>query len=271
MKYRLRSRFHRAVAIFTVKHDDISSRRIVIRARQLIGLLAVALAACGGGSGSNAAPGPPGGPDLTPQNIVEALFLGSGPLSAGACPDLGVWSAFPRGTTVTVTVSTSVSADKRAAIRAALDRVLLATNGDIQTVYRETADPNPIPGLNEVTSTSHPSPGTEGCASDNGCTIPTFSSRGLLVSSRAVQPASQTVQAYVHDVVGHGILGLCHIDGQLIGGPARSLMSGGPGVSSGDIAGEPTQLDIDASIMVYASGLQPGASRSQFVQEGLVD
>jgi len=40
---------------------------------------------------------------------VEALFLGSGPLIPTdgfvACPTQGVWSGFPRGTTVRVIVS----------------------------------------------------------------------------------------------------------------------------------------------------------------------
>lgn len=173
--------------------------------------------------------------------IRVATFLGSGPLSARACPDIGTWSGFPRG-----------------------------TSGDIQTVFELTDEADPIPGLNEVTSTSHANPSTEGCASDVGCTIPTFSDVGVLASSRAVQPSTQTVQAYVHDVIGHGVLGLCHIDGNLIGGPELSLMSGGEGIFSGEIAGELTMLDIESAILVYASSLQLGAVRSDFAQEGLV-
>jgi len=173
--------------------------------------------------------------------IRVATFLGSGPLSARACPDIGTWSGFPRG-----------------------------TSGDIQTVFELTDEADPIPGLNEVTSTSRANPSTEGCASDVGCTIPTFSDVGVLASSRAVQPSTQTVQAYVHDVIGHGVLGLCHIDGNLIGGPELSLMSGGEGIFSGEIAGELTMLDIESAILVYASSLQLGAVRSDFAQEGLV-
>lgn len=234
--------------------------------------LGLVLAACDSGNGSGTdTPPPPQPPALSQQDITEALFLGSGPLSAGACPHIGVWSGFPRFSTVTVTVSTAVSEDKREAIRTALDLVMVATNGDIQTNFRLTTDPNPIPAVREVTSTTHPSPSSQGCASDVGCTIPTFSDTGVLASSRAVQPESQTVQAYVHDVVGHGVLGLCHIDGNLIGGPERSLMSGGPGVLSGQLASELTTLDIEASMMVYASMLQMGASRDDFVREGLVN
>lgn len=218
-------------------------------------------------SGTN--PGAP--PLLTQQNIIEALFLGTGALAAGACTDFGSWSGFSRLTTVTVTVSTTVAEDKRKAIRTALDLVVVATNGDIQVDFRLTDDPNPIPGVNEVTSITHPSPSSLGCVSDVGCTIPTFLAPGVLSSSRAVLPESQTVQAYVHDVIGHGVLGFCHIDGNRIGDPSNSLMSGGLGVTSGQIASEPTELDIVATMLVYASALQLGAARDEFVMEGLVN
>jgi hypothetical protein len=208
---------------------------------------------------------------LSQQDVVEALFLGSGPLSAGACPSIGRWSGFPHPVTITVTVSTTVATDKADAIRAALDRVEVATNGEIQTRFRTTDDPNPLPGLNEVTSTTHISPSSQGCASDTGCTIPIFVTPGVLHASRAVQPEFQTVQAYVHDVVGHGILGLCHIDGSLIGDPGLSLMSGGPNVTSDQIAAAPTNLDIEAVMLVYASALQLGALQSDFVSAGLVN
>ena len=91
------------------------------------------------------------------------------------------------------------------------------------------------------------------------------------MSSRALLPPSQSVNAYVHDAIGHGILGMCHIDGALIGGPSGSLMSGGPGVSSGQIASRLTALDIQAIQAVYASSLSPGAGRAEFVATGLID
>ena len=47
-------------------------------------------------------------------------------------------------------------------------------------------------------------------------------------------------------------------------------MSGGLDVFSGQIASEPTTLDIEATMMVYASALQLGAPRDEFILEGLV-
>lgn len=209
------------------------------------------------------------------SDAIDALFFGSGPLrpsdGATACPFMGFWSGFPRGTTVTVRVSTTVSEDKREAIRRALDQVFEATRGAIATMFELTEDPDPVPSENQVTSTSHPSPSGQGCVADVGCTIHSFEDPGVFRSSRAVQPPGQTVNAYVHDVIGHGILGMCHIDGNLIGGSENSLMSGGPGVFSGAIALELTPLDIEALNAAYGSSLDPGAVRSDFVAEGLVD
>lgn len=195
-------------------------------------------------------------------DAVEALFFGAGPLTPSdgfpACSARKKWAGFPRGTTVTVRISTTVSKTVRYAIRHALRQVPEATNGAIRVVVKLTNDPNPIPGRNEVTSTFHPDPKSQGCPYKRGCTIHRFAKPGVFRSSRAVQPANMPVNAYVHDVVGHGILGMCHIDGNRIGGAQHSLMSGGPGVFSGAIAIRLTPLDIEAARTVYGSNLNPG-------------
>jgi hypothetical protein len=218
------------------------------------------------------------GPILTTflRDYVEAIFLGSGPLSPTdgnyACPSFkGTWTGFPRGTPVKVRISTTVSLDKRQAIQQAVAQVTNATGGTIQTTMELTDDPNPIPGTNEVTSTSYSNPSSQGCPSDNGCTIHTFGAVGVLVSSRAVQPPAQTPNAYAHDVVGHGILGMCHVDGNLIGGAGLSLMSGGPNVFSGQTAIQLSPDDIAAAQAVYRSGLNPGATKSDFMRAGLIN
>jgi hypothetical protein len=66
-------------------------------------------------------------------------------------------------------------------------------------------------------------------------------------------------------------MGMCHVDGNLIGGPGLSLMSGGPNVFSGQIALSLTPLDIAAAQAVYASGLNPGAKRDDFLRAGLIN
>ena len=67
------------------------------------------------------------------------------------------------------------------------------------------------------------------------------------------------------------MVGLCHVDGNLIGGAHLSLMSAGPGVFSGDIADRLTSYDLDATRAVYSAGLGAGARRSDLVSADLVN
>lgn len=223
------------------------------------------------------------GPTLTgfQKDYIEAVFLGTGRLTPSdgnhGCSATGYMRGFSRGTTVSVIVSSTVSADKLAAIRLVSDQVFEATAGLIQTRLTLTPDPEPRPALNEVTSTTHPSAASQGCASDDGCTIHVFvnpSAPGVYLSSRALQPASQTPAAYAHDVIGHGVVGLCHPDGNLIGGARLSLMSAGPNVFSGGpsgIADRLTTFDLAAARAVYEAGLSAGARRADFLRVGVIN
>jgi len=49
------------------------------------------------------------------------------------------------------------------------------------------------------------------------------------------------------------------------------MMSGGPGVTSGQISMLPTNLDRAVIGDLFASGLNPGDGRQRFVDAGLVD
>lgn len=217
---------------------------------------------------------PAPGPAVELKAAIEALFLGSGPLSPSdgnaACPFPGVWSGFPRGSRVRIRVSTGVAGDKLAAIRDAAGQVLAATAGAVTTTVEVVDDPDPRPGPDEVTSAANADPVSQGCPFDVGCIMHTFVRAGVFGGGRAVQPPTQTPNAFAHDVVGHGVMGLCHVDGTRIGGPGLSLMSGGPGVFSGQIAARLTALDAAAAQAVYASALDPGASRADFLRAGLI-
>src|SRR5262249_27063978 len=104
------------------------------------------------------------GPSLSSfmRDYIEAIFLGSGPLSPSdgnyGCFALGVWSGFPRGTIVTVRASTTESSDKRQAIENAAAQVSSATLGAIKTFFALTDDADPTPGDNEAVSATYPSP-----------------------------------------------------------------------------------------------------------------
>ena len=211
------------------------------------------------------------------RDYIEAQFLGTGPLTPTdgnhGCSATGWVRGFPVGTDMPVIVSTTVSTDKATAIRNAVDQVSQATAGRTRAHYTETTDPNPLPAQNQVTSTTNTSPSSQGCPSDSGCTIHQFvnnASPGKYYSSRAVQPPGQTPEAYAHDVVGHGALGLCHVDGNLIGGAQLSLMSAGPGIFSGDIARGLTTYDLEAARALYAAGVEPGDQRQDLLGAGLI-
>lgn len=76
-----------------------------------------------------------------------------------------------------------------------------------------------MPGLNEATGTDHPSPRNTGCAFDRGCVHIEFTEPGssVMTSSRAtLRESMQPAYAFVHDIIRHGIMGMCHIDQALI-------------------------------------------------------
>ena len=92
--------------------------------------------------------------NIETADTIEALFMGSGQLTPSdgfpACT-INIWSGFPRGTTVTVRVSTIVSENVRQAIQQALQQVPQATNGAISTTFELTDDPDPMPQLSVTT------------------------------------------------------------------------------------------------------------------------
>jgi hypothetical protein len=220
------------------------------------------------------------------KDYVEALFLGSGQFAprdgAIACPSWNErWSGFPRGTTVRVIVSNTVDGntldgrDTQQMIRDALADVPYATAGWLNTTFETTDDPNPIPGEDEVTSTDHPDPQSTGCDFPRGCIHHGWRDPGVYTvfrTGRAVQvEITQPADAFVHDIVGHGIMGLCHIDQESIGGNFVTLMPGGPGAYSGQQADKLTEADMVATRAVYGSGLDLGAGRSEFVAADLIN
>lgn len=217
------------------------------------------------------------------KNYIEALFLGTGPFTpsdgAAACVTFpGRWAAYPRGTTVTIVASTTLDegsdgVDTVALLRAAAVDVEVATLGAVRAVLTTTTDADPIPLANQATVTDHPDPISTGCAFDRGCVHSEFSDGDFTVieSNRIVLRESiQPADAYVHDTIGHGLMGMCHIDQAAIGGTSLSLMSGGPGAFTGDIADGLSPLDVAASRAVYATSLEPGARREDFVALELI-
>ena len=206
---------------------------------------------------------------------IDALLLGSGPLiprdGVTECPLQGFWSGYPRGANVQLRVSSRVPAAAQAALADAAASLGGATLGGLAVTFRVTPEVDPRPGVNEVTVTEAPLPRAAGCSSDAGCIQYNFAGRGLLMGARVIAPPGRNVAAYVHETIGHAVLGLCHIDARQIGGPEASLMSGGPGTAPGSGASSLTALDLDAIGAVYGSSVSPGAARSAFLAARLVN
>ena len=208
-------------------------------------------------------------------DVVDALFLGSGPLiprdGATDCPLQGFWSGYPRGTLLRMRVASRVPAPVQAGLVGAVGALADATAGALTINLELTPESDPQPGVNEVTVTEVALPRAAGCASDAGCVQYRFAGRGLLMGARVVGPRGRSVSEYVHDAVGHGVLGLCHIDARLIGGAENSLMSGGSSVAPGAGASTLTGLDLAAIQAVYGSAVNPGAARGSFLAARLVN
>lgn len=210
------------------------------------------------------------------RDYIEALFLGTGPLTptdgVGGCPRSGSWTGFPPGTSIELLISSTIPQAGVNALITSSAGVPTAAVGALSVTASMTPDVDPIPLANQVTATMHADPISLGCSFPQGCTILSFvPGSAFIQSARSILVTNQTPAAYVHDAIGHGVLGLCHVDGNLIGGARLSLMSYGPGVFSSQLPTQLSEFDLAATQAVFASGLARGARRADFVQAGLVN
>jgi hypothetical protein len=217
------------------------------------------------------------------KDYIEALFIGSGPLApsdgAIACMgETGRWASFPEGTDVQVVVGSTIDVsgtgeDTRKFLRDAIADIAYATDGYLDATYVQSDVPFPEPEDGQVVSWDHPDPRNTGCPFERGCTHSGWRAPFITLSwAQAVQKEDlQPADAIVHDVIGHGVMGLCHIDQASIGGNPVSLMSGGPGSFSGKIADKLSPDDLVATRAVYAAGLPAGARYEEFKAADLVN
>ena len=211
------------------------------------------------------------------RDYIEALFLGTGPLSPTdgnhGCTATGVVRGFPAGTTVDVIASAStLSSGELSAVSSTASKTSYATAGAITAAFSQTSDADPVPVRDQMTVTIQPNASSQGCPSNAGCALHTWiggASGGLYHSTRALLSDGHPARATSHEV-GHGVIGLCHVDGNRIGGARHSLMSAGPGVYSGDLSPALSDYDLAASRAVYQAGIRPGDRRSQLLAARLV-
>src|SRR6185295_10062522 len=188
----------------------------IIAPALLLGLASAFSAGCNGGGGSPTSPPPPS-PTVSQANVIEALFLGEGPLSpSGAigCRDTGVWTHFPHGSQVTAKLASSLSARERQVSESFLAEVPGMVFGGISLVVQSTPEADPIPASQEVTAATLPVPQIERICrvGAGGCTQIVFAGFGIARSARTVSKHLFDGAIHAHEL-GHGVYGLCHVDG----------------------------------------------------------
>jgi hypothetical protein len=221
-------------------------------------MLAVALAACRGPS----TPTPPATPPPL-ADVIEAIFLGSGPLAAGDCITPGIFATPLRNTTFTVVIGTTIDAAGQRTIEDAITDVQQVNNGRFRLVVERSGAADPLPIPLQITSADVPdatiqllcSPGGSGCT--RGLTF----NGASITSARCVQRIGTSPRLKAHEF-GHAI-GLCHVDRDRM--PA-AVMAPSPGTMAQDRF---SALELDAIRAVYGSGLEAGATRGDFERAGL--
>lgn len=219
--------------------------------------------ACGGG-GSSSPTEPGNGPvDLALAEVIEAIFLGSGPVGRGGCPFEGRWSAYRPGTAVRVVIGAEVTQAARDELVRELALINEAVAGHVTLISVDSVDRDPQPSSFEITTADLSDGEIDAiCGFGNdGCTTIVFSDGPILNASRSVQRKRFPGTAHVHEI-GHG-LGLCHIAASAY----PDAMMADPQRSSTRSFSDIERRAIET---VYRSGLSPGSNRDAFVRAGLI-
>jgi hypothetical protein len=212
------------------------------------------------------------------QDFTEALFLGTGPLESTVAPgcvnlapgNRGVLFGFARGSQVRVRVASMVSAINQQVIRELVTTIPDATVGKLNTTFEVSDDQNPTPRDHEIVIAHGDTISL--CGNPDGCGPgPFFFSFALVRWAKFTYSPTISEVPAVHEIA--HILGMCHVNGDLIGGrPNNSLMgtqANPPTSGPASHAPRLTLWDIEGLQAVYGSSLNPGAVRSDFVAAGL--
>lgn len=239
--------------------DATGSRRAAWRrGAPSVAVFALVLAAAAGCDGANS-PTEPAGRRLTVEEVIEALFLDSGTASEGG---FDVWMSFPRGAQVRLVVASSVDRAALPFLERQVVDLNLAFAGQLSLTLTTVDEPDPRPGRHEITLAEVPASEILAVSGEPeaGGTCREISTSGpLLVNARCLLLAGGgRPEADMHEV-GHG-LGLHHVREGV--GPA--MMN--PSAPVDDFSA----LELEAIRRVYASGLQPGANRADFLAAGLL-
>lgn len=175
-----------------------------------------------------------------------------------------MWIAYPRASTVTLEIASSIDAAGRLALESASADLNSAIGGRFRLEPRPNAAADPLPGPLQITSADVPAEIITALCSPggSGCTRADLIGGVTLNSARCVQRVGTSSRLKVHEL-GHAV-GLCHVN--------RLRM---PSAVMTDPFGSEVQdrfsaLELDAIRAVYAANLEPGATRQTFRDAGLI-
>lgn len=229
------------------------------RAGLLLALLPLLLL---GGCDGCSSPTEPKERPLGVPEVLEAMFLGTGPASEGGSPS-AVWTSFPRGSTVRLVVAASVDGRALPHLERQVSDLNQALSGflTIQLDRSPEEDPRPAPG--EVTLAEVDGSEIDAISGEPGaggtCREIDLAGPGEILRARCViRTGSADHDWYVHEV-GHG-LGFSHVRD----GTVAAMMN--PSAPVSDF----TPLELEAIRRVATSGLEHGSNRVAFFEAGLI-
>ena len=209
------------------------------------------------------------------RDFVEALLLGTGPYKSqidsgcgfGTC---GVVNGFARGVTVRGRAWSGFAGANLDAIRNVNSQLPSATDGAISASLDLTDDSRPTPAPNEITFGLIPASG--GCGGFEAC-VNVTGTGGVIRTASAIFSAAfgadpLRTASFGHEV-GHGVLGMKHVNSDSIGGDQASIMATRPGGTI-NLPSSLTPLDLEALSFVYRAGLGAGSTLGQMRSAGVI-
>lgn len=209
---------------------------------------------------------------------MEALFFGTGPLAdysnRGCATQDERMVGWPEGSMVTITMTPTLSAEERAGVVGPAAQAREATGGAVTTTPELASDSDPPLPTGEIAVVKVSpdqvhmlcgSPKADLCA-------PIVQSFGVIRSARIIGPevAGSDGGGYSHEL-GHALFGLCHLNPDSLVFRNRYGESPSSMMGAGNGGRRLTDDDMRAIKAVYAAGLRAGASRTEFIQAGLIN
>jgi len=218
--------------------------------------------------------GPPAGPSpqsATEEQIIEGLFfgIGTGPVGGGRLRGrrrglddlaLSLSRRARRGGLDTSGVSRGPARAPTGGERAEPGHV---RRGCADGAGNRRGEPTPA-ALADYDGRLAPPTGGPSVRRGEACTVVTRASEGVLERARIVQVAGVNSDRLRGHELGHGI-GLCPLNPASV---PDAVMADPPGPQRQD---RYTEGELAAVLRVFSSGLQPGATRSQFRAAGLIE